>query len=485
MNTSKRVVLIVDNPYRDLPGLVLVAHRLCQAGVICYLVPFNLQGSEIWPLAPDVVLLNYLRRTNETFARTLTQAGIPFGVLDTEGGVLTKIENYALTMAEDADVRSQAACFCSWGPRLAEHASKAGWYRQEQMTVTGAPRFDFYTEPWRQVALQTAGYAQRYKGNLILINGSFPLANPGFQSPEAEVEMYVERFGRPRDTLLASQQVQHRAMCGVAALANRLAHRFPSVTFVYRPHPFERMETYEQLLESHPNLHLIKTGTVDGWILRSKAVIQRTCSTAFEAGMAGVPVLSPAWIPAHKVPAIEDVSLQCSSEDELVETMEAILAGRFRPTASIRERLTEVIHDWFFRIDGRAHARVTDAILHSLDAHGGQVRLDKCRDIAYGLGRPGTSLRWMARATLAKALGLSVHWSFRRWGPVLADLSRWDNSEKYFDARQVRILVDAIQACAQDGSKEPLRKVGVQPAQERGDYYFGYLQGRSVTVFPQ
>ena len=68
---SRRVALLVDNPYRDLPGLVLVATRLCQEGVICYLVPFNLQGSEIWALAPDFVLLNYLRTVNEGFAHQL------------------------------------------------------------------------------------------------------------------------------------------------------------------------------------------------------------------------------------------------------------------------------------------------------------------------------------------------------------------------------------------------------------------------------
>ena len=484
---SKRVALIVDNPYRDLPGLVLLATRLCQEGVTCYLVPFNLQSSEIWPLAPDFVLLNYLRTNNERFARQLAEVGIRLGVLDTEGGVLVNLDSYGDSLAQDQEVRAQVACYCSWGPRLVEQAVHCRWFAPRQAAVTGSPRFDFYAMPWWQVALRaSSAYAAAHDHNLILVNGNFTLSNPRFQSPEAEVRMLVEHFGYDLDYVLEWQRTEQRTMHELAALTNRLARRFPEATFVYRPHPFERLETFEGLLEKRENLHLIKAGTVDGWILRAQAVIQCSCSTAIEAGMAGVPALLPAWIPtAVNMPAAEDVSVQCETEEELVQTLESILTGNFERPAYIQHRLEEVISEWFYRVDGRAHERVADCILRSLSADGSRLRLHKCRDLAYGLGSPGTSLRWRAQATLRKTLGLSVHWSFRRWAPVPADLSWWDNSEKYFDARQVRILVDAIQACAQDGSKEPLRKVGVESAQERGDYHFGYLQGRSVTVFPE
>ena len=481
-----RIALIVDNPYRDLPGLALLAMRLCQDGATCHLVPMNLQGRELWALAPDFALLNYLRMNNQQLAQQLVDAGIRVGVLDTEGGVLASLDAYAKTMAPDPAVRHRISCYCSWGRKLADYALQQGWYLDKQVVVTGAPRFDFYVTPWRQAALQASAYAVPYEQSLVLVNGNFPLANPRFQSPQAEVRMLVERCDYDPYVTLGWQCTQYRTMQELAALTNGLARRFPQATFVYRPHPFERLETYENLLEKRENLHLIKAGTVDGWILRAQAVIQRSCSTAIEAGIAGVPALSPAWIPTVvNMPTAEDVSVQCQTEEELLQTLESILTGNFERPAHIQHRLDEVIGEWFYRVDGQAHERVADCILRSLPTNGRRRRLRKCRDLAYGLGRPGTSLRWRARATLGKTLGLSVHWSFRRWGPVLADRSWWDDSEKVFDAHQVRILVDAIQACAQDGSKEPLRKVGVQSAQERGDYHFGYLQGRSVTVFPE
>jgi surface carbohydrate biosynthesis protein len=452
--------------------------------VTCYLVPHNLRHSEIWTLAPDFVLLNFLRKINEGFARQLAEAGIQFGVLDTEGGVLVSLDSYGQVLAQDEQVRAQAACHCSWGQRLAEHAVRSGWFAREQVAVTGSPRFDFYTMPWRQAALQTSAHAAPYERNLVLVNGNFSIANPRFQSPEAEFKMLVDRFDYDPDVVLGWQRTQHRTMHELVALTSRLACRFPQATFVYRPHPFERLETYEGLLEKRGNLHLIKAGTVDGWILRARAVIQRSCSTAIEAGLASVPALSPAWIPtAFEMPVAEEVSVRCETEDELSQALQSILSDDFECPAYIQHRLEEVIDEWFYRVDGQAHRRVADAILCALNGPGPCLSINECRDMAYGLGRSGTSLRRRVGVTLGKTLGLSVHWSFRRWGPVLTDLSWWDTSEKYFDADQVRALVDAIQACAQDASKEPLRKVGVALAQERGDYHFGYLQGRSVTVF--
>jgi hypothetical protein len=59
-----RIALVVDNPMRDLPGLVLVASELAKRNTIPVLVPFNLCPKELYFLAPDFVLLNYLRATN-------------------------------------------------------------------------------------------------------------------------------------------------------------------------------------------------------------------------------------------------------------------------------------------------------------------------------------------------------------------------------------------------------------------------------------
>ncbi len=278
--TKRRIALLVDNPLRDLPGLVLVAWRLCQNGDTCYLVPVNLRNKEVWSLAPDFVLLNHFRTIYEELVKNIMEAGIPVGVLDTEGGVFSAkptmanaslsnskrdemeimppMQEYALSMARDSNLRHNVSCYCAWTPAFAEYASQAGWYRSQQIIVTGIPRTDFYAAQWHDAARRMSSYVDTYPEPIILINSNFALANPRFQSPQKEAEMMVNKFSYNRDFIDKWIQIQDLAMKGLTSLANKLAKHFPEVTVIYRPHPFEGEEIYNELLEPLPNLHLVK-----------------------------------------------------------------------------------------------------------------------------------------------------------------------------------------------------------------------------------
>lgn len=481
-----RIALIVDNPYRDLPGLVLLAAHLCRQGATCFLVPMYF-SDQLCMLAPDLVLFNYIRVNNQEQVRLMQEMGIKVCVLDTEGGVLADMEHYTKTLAPDPVLYRNVSCFFSWGPKLAENLKRGGWYGEDQVVVTGAPRFDFYVPPLRCAALRSSPYVESYSPPLVLINGNFPIANPRFQTPEEEVKALVERFGYDRDRALEWQRAAGQAMREMAALSNRLARKFPRVTFVYRPHPFESAETYESLLERRENLHLSKAGTVDGWILRAKAVIQRSCSTAIEAGMAGVPALMPSWIPtAVSMPTAEDVSIHCDTEDDLTRTLCAVLAGDFYPPKDVLHRLESVIADWFYKVDGHAHERVAARLLGLPWEDGRRARVEKCRDFVYR-PRSDAPLKLRARAEVLKRLRLPVHWSFRRWGSVGAepDLDWRVGSEKHFDAGTVNRLLDSFRACEPGGPPGQWRGMRAQPSQVRGDYHFGLLGGQAVTVFSE
>lgn len=487
-----KIALVVDNPYRDLPGLVLLALRLCRDGATCYLVPMN-HYEQLWMLAPDVVLLNYLRSNNQEIAQRLIDCGIKVAVLDTEGGVLASMKHYEKTMATDRALYGRVSRYFSWGPKLADHLEREGVYRREQIVVTGSPRSDFYAPDWREAALRSSTHVDEYPRPLVLVNGNFPVANPRFQTPEEEARVLVDYFGYDWDVVLEWQRTARRAMHELSALCNNLAAKFPRVTFVYRPHPFERSDTYGDLLKDLPNLHLVKTGTVDGWILRASAVLQRSCSTAIEAGLAGVAALSPAWIPtAVTMPAAEAVSVQYDTEEELVRALESVINGAFAWPAEPRCALDQVISDWFYKVDGRAHERIATQLVE-LAGSGGAGVFEKCRDVVYAASAGGDSLRWKARTGMLKTLKLPADWSLRRslrrFGRTSnggqSDSSDISASEKFFDAEDVRKLAEAIDPYMEGGSRPGVGKIKVQSAQDRGDYNFGYLHGRAVTVFTE
>ena len=478
---NKRVAMVVNSPYRDLPGLVLLATRLCQEGVTCFLIPGNWKmHPDVWALAPDFVLLDHLSETNARLARNLSAAGIRFGLHDNEGGVPSDPEMYARLAPDDQELRDRLASFCGWGPHQAEYVRDRGLYNGDRVTVTGSLRFDFYAPQWREAALKMSQYADDYRNNLVLINSTFA-RNIYHNDLDATLRRLARRPGWDEARARNFIETDFKGLRELAALAGRLARRFPEATFVYRPHPLERMEAYETLIERLPNLHLLKVGTVDGWLLRAKALIHLRCGTAIEGGMAGIPALTPNWIESmRKLPHAEAVS-HLLSEDELFDAVSAALTGEFEVSQHIRNQLDEIVGEWYFRIDGMAHERIAQEILKVLAADGDGPDRGRCEAHLYGTGGNASGLTWRKLPrTVWKRLRLPPQWSIRKRRLITHDV----HPDKAYDDTQVRLIAEKIyRSVAGSGS-------GFAPVQVRmanrssGDYTMPYW-GSSVAVSPQ
>lgn len=469
-----RVAIIVDNPFRDLPGVVLLARELAAAGLTCLLVPINLEWREIGALAPDAVVLTNIRAPRQEFAAHLVNAGIKVAVLENEGGVMPNFDTYRRMTAPDAALFRRLSCFCTWGPKVAGLARDEAWYRPEQVVVTGAPRFDFYAPQWRAAALEASAELEAYREPLILINGSFPRSNPRFATPEQEVANW-QRLGFDREHIVRFRDIEHRAMLGMAEVANHLARQFPSVRVVYRPHPFERTETYEPLLEKRDNLELLKVGTVEGWILRSTVIVHRNSTTAIEAAMCGKPALLPTWLPtAETLDACDAVSVKCDTWESLDARIAEALAGTWTPDADLRADIDRTIGDWFCAIDGRSHVRVAQALTRHCTP-GASVDVDACRRMHYGWRESQLTPRSRVGIAIRMALGIPVTFSFVE-AANRDPGERWAQSEKFFDAARVQSLLVAIEGGASS--------LTARQAENHRDYRVSYSRGRSVIVEP-
>lgn len=464
-----RVALPVFSPIRDLAGMVLLATTLCHEGATCFLVPDSRRWNELSTLAPDLVLINQLRRVRQALAADFTAAGVQIGVLDNEGGVMPDFSWYGEMLEPDASVRHSIALFCSWGEKLAQHAAQENWYRREQIEVTGMPRFDFYSPPWDEIALPASPPQNAWKRPLVLINGSFPIANPSSSTRAQKMKNIAKIRGGDTSYITTFQESQQRSLEGMVKLTNHLARRFPEVTFVYRPHPFERVETYHKLLEKRDNLHLKKEGGIQGWLRIADVLVQRGCTTAIEAGLLGLPALSPQWIETpDEIAAVEAVSVSCASQEELDTKLQRALNKENIVSDEIRAAHSQVIGDWFGGADGKSHERVARAILKHYDPKV-SPDLEKCRTIAQQHPLDKLSLRARALRALNKK---SLRATDKR-----AD---WENSEHFFDIETVRHLVEKIEECRPNATKKRLR---VLAASQRGDYQITNPNGLTLTLF--
>ncbi|MCE9613238.1 MAG: hypothetical protein K8T26_03125 [Lentisphaerae bacterium] len=465
---APRVALLVDNPFRDLPGIVLVARALARRGVCCLLVPMNLRNAELWPLVPDFVLLNHVRRVYGSLASDLVTAGIRIGVLETEGGIYSPaaseagmasgdenqdLDEFAVSMLQDEAIRATVDPFCAWSARFAARAADKAWFPREHLAVTGVPRMDLYAAPWTAAALQLVPEAAGYARNLVLINSTFPLANAAFQTPEKELDLLCKEFGYTPEYGARAMAAQREGMAGLTALANQLAEAYPQATFVYRPHPFEGEDVYLNLLKALPNLHLVKKGTVNGWLLRARALIQLGSSTAIDATLAGIPAFTPGWLTAFPpLPAVDAISLRCASPAEMVRQIGAVLAGTFVMPGSVKQAIASVVERTFYRIDGKAHERVADAILSVLSRPGPGPSLSHCQARTHHA--PDPTRRGRVVRQIRQWLGIGR--SYRGHEQARQRAVAWAATSKRFDLRDVQRILSALDAAARTAGETPL-----------------------------
>lgn len=480
-----RTALVVDHPQRDLPGLVLVARVLLQQGVEVFVVPYNLAEKELTALAPDSVLLPHLRRLDQSLAEKLLDSGIDLIILDTEGGVVESLGTYGRMFSDDRSILSRVSMYCSWGPRIGDYLLQSGRLRQDQVVVTGSPRFDFYRKPWLEFAGRASGEGSSRP--MVLVIGTFSLANPRFRSPDEEAEFLVEKADWDRDLITRRRAAEEQCFAGIVKLCNDLSAWRSDVDWVLRPHPFENPESYrEQLSDS---VQVVAEGTVDTWIHRSTVLIHRGSTTAVEATLAGVPVLTPNWLPEWaQVKSVSAVSQECSGLEELKKILGRIL-DRPLSASTADFRIQEELGGWFGHLDGKAYRRVAECILKLFDSKdvGDQTSIRRCREAFYGLHDPGISWFQSLSNRLRMLLRIPAGFSFRHLQMV--DSGKWwDASAKRFGSSELMKLLDALDAVDGQGTQphqENCAKeaaVQVALAGEAGSYRVPFPFGRSVVM---
>lgn len=366
---SRKVVLVVDNPIRDLHGIIILALYLSNHNIKSYLVSMNElydnKGEEIWRICPDFVLLNYMRVNNQWLIEKLVAAKIAIGVLDTEGGVLVNLESYKHTFMKNLVLAKNISVYFSWGRILGNYLVNEGLISEKQLAVTGSPRFDFYSAPYSDITKFDKINYFNNDNPIILINSNFPIANPQFQTPEEEKSMLLNVFSmNPSDVdqMIGNQQ---KALDEFLKISLELAGDYPEINFIFRPHPFENEKIYHSKFQNKPNIYISKEGPVLNQIVKSVLVLHRSCSTAIEAQLIGKPAFSLKWVPCFKEqPLSEAVSIGCENYQELKSNIDSVLNRMFVLPLEIHTQLDKIGKDWFSGFDGNAHSRVGNVIVN-------------------------------------------------------------------------------------------------------------------------
>ena len=181
--------------------------------------------------------------------------------------------------------------FC-WGERDHHSYTKLFNKKQDIFHITGSPRIDLWRPElksfWSNNDSDDIQPYILYASNNSCIFGKkhwtqYIVQARGLEhlnSKEAEINFY--KFIQ-KDILMAQN-----AVFSLRDLAEKYRH----INFIIRPHPVENENYWRAALGDHENIHVIYEGTLTPWIANAKAVIHNSCSSALEAAIQGVPVIS-------------------------------------------------------------------------------------------------------------------------------------------------------------------------------------------------
>ncbi len=448
-----RVCLIVDNPLRDLDGMVLLGWTLAQKGAEVFLVPMYQQAFEVAALMPDLVLVNYLRINNQRLVKAYSESGILVGVLDTEGGIFTSVEEGLTNLVARAEP-SNVDLYCLWGQRQYDSFVQHHILPQDKLFITGCPRYDFCVDPWKSALprLETAG------DPMILVNTRFPVIFPRFQRGLEDEMSTMHKLGFDDSYIGESVRQCFLVWAEMVNVVAGLAGSFSKAVFVVRPHPFEDRKIYEQVFRDIPNIRIIGEKTVLPWINASRLLIQKSCSTAVEASFMGVEPVSLDWMDAPLLnnEVVAAVSHSVKSREALTDIVGNTLNGHPpSPTLEMSRRREQVANDWFHAIDGRSSERVANAVLETIDKRGkSRVKRKPARIIMHN-GSTRAGLRNFAGFLGTRVLGFDGYDKLKS-----ALLGRPRAISKAFGLDDVRAVADRLSKAAGNSKAVKVEKVG-------------------------
>jgi len=210
---------------------------------------------------------------------------------------------------------------------------------QQKFVVVGNPRWDLLRPELRgYYRAQAEGIRARH-GRFLLINTNFGGLNNVRGSPDRMLER-LQASGRidmskasDVEFITATRHLQAANLAAIKDLVRAIPDRFPDHRLIVRPHPNERLDTWQEWTRGLPRVSVIRDGAAAAWILASDGLIHTHCTTGVEAFALDKPAVSlqaaEAFVSANYV--ANQVNYLARTVPEVLEIVQAwTSAGEFR-----------------------------------------------------------------------------------------------------------------------------------------------------------
>ncbi len=215
--------------------------------------------------------------------------------------------------------------------------------------VTGNPRIDLWSRPFREIYRDQADAIRARHGDYILLPSNFKGTRSHIRGLDFLMALGVAND--PENTRRNQEYLaQHIERLDVmfdefTALIPVLAASFPDHTILIRPHPTERAGPWREASGGLPNVVVEYDGVVTPYIMGADCLLHHGCTTGMESYFLGTPAVAylPRFDPTFDDHPSVDLSQRAHSVEETLEKIRIALDGRHSPPESARAVLDREI----------------------------------------------------------------------------------------------------------------------------------------------
>ncbi len=291
------IYIHLENIIRELDNKLLLATLAASRGheVLISDLESIEKGIKRGLLAPGIFHTKSLTPTKHKIHRhkAMIENGNLITSIDEEGGLIREnYDEFVNDRYSEVTIKDASAIFC-WGENDTKTLKKIHSRYSSKIHKTGSPRVDL----WKSDFSQYWGSPKSMpKKPFLLIVSNMSSANharsfKNIIKTQKENGLYAFKPNMfLRSFITASEQ--YRTIASFIEAIKYLSEHNKDYDIVLRPHQNEDVDSWKLYLEGIPNVHVIREGSITGWINNAFAVMHNGCTSALESTISKKPILT-------------------------------------------------------------------------------------------------------------------------------------------------------------------------------------------------
>lgn len=285
------IYFAIEESLRELDSRLLLAGIAAERGIAPIIGQQWLLTENLRHLPPGIVVFKGNNTIQHDYMRIARR----------HGHLVASIEEEALGVAKasqilrlyDHDVDRTCQLFLAQGEFHRQVLVERFPNVVERISVVGNPRMDFLRPEFLKLADADRDAVKDKYGPFVLINTNISDINSALGDVLASYDMCVRtRYitaGDPAGERDFAELLEweHANAQEIARFMRNIRADRPETTIIIRPHPSERVETWQEAFAGVERVHVVRGGAHLPWTLASDILVHTGCTTGMEAFVAG------------------------------------------------------------------------------------------------------------------------------------------------------------------------------------------------------